>query len=550
MLDPSAHLDSFARDNLPPGEEWAEMDWSSLPELAGYAKTINCASELLDRHIAAGNGERPVLHFGDLTWSYAELQSRANRIAQVLVDDMGVQPGNRVLLRAPNNPMYVAAWFAVMKAGAVAVATMPLLRARELTFMADKARVEVALCDRNLEAELKQTLEDSACLERALYFSPNGGQAEAGSLEELMAEKSADFANVETSADDVALIAFTSGTTGQPKGCVHFHRDIMAICDTFSRYVLKPGPDDVFCGTPPVAFTFGLGALVTFPMHAGASTALIETPGPDVLLECIRKHRATVCFTAPTMYRAITGMVGGYDISSLAKCVSAGETLPLPTFEAWREATGISIIDGIGATEMLHIFIAAAGDDIKPGATGKAIPGFAAQVVDDAGNPVPAGTVGRLAVRGPTGCRYLDNPERQAAYVQGGWNYTGDAYLCDEDGYFWFQARADDMIISAGYNISGPEVEEALLDHEAVQECAVVASPDPERSFIAKAFVILRQGAEPGEATVKALQDHVKATIAPYKYPRAIDFVDELPRTETGKVQRFKLRQQELEKAG
>ncbi|HJP21398.1 MAG TPA: AMP-binding protein, partial [Alphaproteobacteria bacterium] len=425
-----------------------------------------------------------------------------------------------------------------------------LLRARELTFMADKARVEVALCDRRLDDELKQTLEDSACLERALYFSPTGEQTEAGSLEELMAEKSGDFANVMTSADDVALIAFTSGTTGQPKGCMHFHRDIMAICDTFSRYVLKPGPDDVFCGTPPVAFTFGLGALVTFPMHAGASTALIETPGPDVLLQCIQQHSATVCFTAPTMFRAMTGLVADHDISSLAKCVSAGETLPLPTFEAWRQATGISTIDGIGSTEMLHIFIAAAGDDIKPGATGKAIPGFEARVADDDGNPVPAGTVGRLAVRGPTGCRYLDNSERQAAYVQGGWNYTGDAYLCDEDGYFWFQARADDMIISAGYNISGPEVEEALLDHEAVQECAVVASPDPERSFIVKAFVILRDGAADDDATVKALQDHVKATIAPYKYPRAIEFVAELPRTETGKVQRFKLRQQELEKAG
>ncbi|MAG96039.1 MAG: benzoate-CoA ligase family protein [Alphaproteobacteria bacterium] len=550
MLDPSAHLDSFARDNLPPGEEWAEMDWSSLPELAEYSKTINCASELLDRHIDEGNGARSVLHFGDLTWSYAELLDRANRIAHVLVDELGIKPGNRVLLRAPNNPMYVAVWFAVMKVGAVAVATMPLLRARELTFMADKARVAVALCDRRLDDELKQTLKDSACLERALYFSPTGEQTEAGSLEELMAEKSGDFANVMTSADDVALIAFTSGTTGQPKGCMHFHRDIMAICDTFSRYVLRPGPDDVFCGTPPVAFTFGLGALVTFPMHAGASTALIETPGPDVLLQCIQQHSATVCFTAPTMFRAMTGLVADHDISSLAKCVSAGETLPLPTFEAWRQATGISTIDGIGSTEMLHIFIAAAGDDIKPGATGKAIPGFEARVTDDDGNPVPAGTVGRLAVRGPTGCRYLDNPERQAAYVQDGWNYTGDAYLCDEDGYFWFQARADDMIISSGYNISGPEVEEAILDHDAVQECAVVASPDPERSFIVKAFVILREGAAAADSTVKVLQDHVKATIAPYKYPRAIEFVAELPRTETGKVQRFKLRQQELEKAG
>ncbi len=549
MLDPSAHHDSFARDNLPPEEDWAEMDWSSLPELAAYGKHINCASELLDRHIAEGNGQRPVLHFGELTWSYAELQDRANRIAQVLTDDLAIKPGNRVLLRAPNNPMYVAVWFAVMKVGAVAVATMPLLRARELTFMADKAEVALALCDRRLADELEQTLVDSSCLERALYFSPTGAEPEPGSLEELMVGKSGDFTNVVTSADDVALIAFTSGTTGQPKGCMHFHRDIMAICDTFSRYVLKPGPDDVFCGTPPVAFTFGLGALVTFPMHAGAATALIETPGPDVLLGCIQQHRATVCFTAPTMYRAMAGLVAEHDISSLAKCVSAGETLPLPTFETWRHATGLSIIDGIGSTEMLHIFIAAAGDEIRPGATGKPIPGFKAQVTDDDGKPVPPGTVGRLAVRGPTGCRYLANPERQAGYAQGGWNYTGDAYLCDEDGYFWFQARADDMIISAGYNISGPEVEEALLDHEAVQECAVVASPDPERSFIVKAFVILREGAAAGEATVKMLQDHVKATIAPYKYPRAIDFVSELPRTETGKVQRFKLRQQELEKA-
>ncbi len=543
MLDPSAHRDSFARDNLPPRELWPAMDYAALPELA-YPKSLNAAVELLDRMVERDFGERPCIRWPGGMWSYRELLEKANRIAGVLVGEMGLVPGNRVLLRAANNPMHAASWFAVMKAGGIAVGTMPLLRARELSYVIEKAKVEFAFCDRALCDELELAREKAPTLRRIVHFHDDG----ADGLEALMARQSASFANVATSHDDVALIAFTSGTTGPAKGTMHFHRDLVTICDAFPNYVLKPTQDDIFVGSPPLAFTFGLGGILLFPMRFGASTLLLEKTSAEILLQAIQDHRATICFTAPTMFRIMAELAPHYDIASLTKCVSAGETLPLPVFDAFRKATGIRIIDGLGSTEMLHIFVATAGDDIRPGATGKAIPGYQAIVVDDAGKEVPRNTIGRLAVRGPTGCRYLDD-ERQTTYAQGGWNLTGDAYRMDEDGYLWYQARTDDMIISAGYNISGPEVEAVLLDHPKVQECAVIGAPDVARGQIVKAFVVPREPADVDADLARELQDFVKAQIAPYKYPRAIEFVASLPRTETGKVQRFRLREIERERA-
>ncbi len=564
----SAHVDTFCKEHLPPPALWPEMDYSTLPELAAIPAQVNCAS-LLDRN-AAAHPERPALLFEGRTWSYAELRDAANRIAHVLVDDLGVLPGHRVMLRAPNNPMMVACWFAVMKAGAVAVATMPLLRWRELAYIADKASVALALCDRDLRENMQLAAEMSEALCRILLFdgagagASNSGNVPAGdtatetgraagdatsepdeeSLEALMRERAPEFDNVDTAADDVALIAFTSGTTGQPKGTVHFHRDVLAACECFPR-LLGATPDDVFCGSPPLAFTFGLGGLVLFPMHAGAATCLVEKPVPETLLESIAAAGVTVLFTAPTAYRAMLGLLEGHDISSLRVCVSAGEPLPAATWEAWREATGIRIIDGIGTTEMLHIFIAAAGDEIRPGATGRPVPGYQARVLGDDLEPLPAGEVGQLAVRGPTGCRYLAD-ERQSDYVADGWNLTGDAYVVDEDGYFYFRSRTDDMIVSSGYNIAGIEVEDALNAHPVVLECGVVGVADEARGQLVKAFVVVEGGVglAADEATLRAeLQEFVKQRIAPYKYPRAIEFVERLPRTGTGKVQRFRLRE-------
>lgn len=531
----TAHIDTFARDNLPPRSQWPEFSFA-LPELK-YPARMNCATELLDKIVTRGHGHRIALRTPDGECTYTQLFTQANRLANALVRELGVKPGNRVLLRGPNNPVMAACWFAVMKAGAVCVATMPLLRAKELTEIINKAQVSHALCDRRLEAELKAALPGCPTLKTLAYWYDDAPD----SLDSLALRQPLTFGNVPTAADDVALIAFTSGTTGKPKGTVHFHRDVIAMCDCFPRSCLKAHKDDVFCGTPPIAFTFGLGGMLCFPMRVGASTVLVEKLGPDTLLETVQRFGATVMFTAPTMYRQMAAIAKDYDLRSLRKCVSAGEALPDATRQLFKQATGIEIIDGIGSTEMIHIFISHTPERVRRGATGYAIPGYQATVLDDAGRPCKPGVVGRLAVKGPTGCRYLAD-DRQKHYVHNGWNVTGDAYLMDEDGYFFYQARTDDMIISAGYNIAGPEVEGALLAHPAVAECGVVGWPEEERGTIVKAFVVLKPGEQKSAATAKALQEHVKQAIAPYKYPRAIEFVDALPRTETGKLQRFKLR--------
>ncbi|MCC7327304.1 MAG: AMP-binding protein [Burkholderiales bacterium] len=533
----TAHVDTFARDHLPPKEQWPEFVYS-LPELR-YGETLNCATELLDRAVERGWSERTaVLSPEGLRWTYAELLTQANRIAQVLRDDMALVPGNRVLLRGPNTPMMAACWFAVIKAGGIAVATMPLLRAKELTDIARKAQVTHALCDARLADELGIARAACPTLTRVVLFATTADDG----VEARAARKPAAFADVRTAADDTAMIAFTSGTTGTPKGTMHFHRDVLAACDCWPRSVLRATPDDVFTGSPPLAFTFGLGGLLLFPLRAGAATLLVERPSPDMLLPAIAAHRATVLFTAPTSYRAMAAQVGAFDLSSLRKCVSAGEALPAATRKLWKDATGIEIIDGIGATEMLHIFISHDEAHAKPGATGTPVPGYTACVMDDDGQPLPPGRVGRLAVKGPTGCRYLAD-DRQLQYVRDGWNYTGDAYLVDDDGDFVYLARTDDMIVSAGYNIGGPEVESALLAHPAVAECGVVGAPDDERGQVVAAFVVLKPGHVGDAGMVDALQRFVKQQIAPYKYPRAVAFLPALPRTETGKLQRFRLRE-------
>jgi 2-aminobenzoate-CoA ligase len=538
-MSATAYTDTFARDNLPPCAAWPELLFE-LPELQ-YPERLNCTVELLDKMAVGKRADKPVIH-GCLngkgeTWTYAQLLDQVNRIAAVLHVDLQMPTGSRVLLRGSNGPMMAACSLAVWKAGCIAVPTMPLLRARELTVILDKAKVGAVLCAGELRDEMTSVMAAAAVQPAVLYFHDDGD----GSLEQCMRGQSGAFSAVDTAADDVCLIGFTSGTTGVPKGTMHFHRDVMAICDCFPRSTLRSQEDDVFIGTPPLAFTFGLGGLLLFPLRVGASTVLLEKLNPEALLQAIAAYRATVCFTAPTFYRQMAPMAARFDLSSLRKSVSAGEALPLATRESWRQASGLHMIDGIGATEMLHIFISAAGEDIRPGATGKPIPGYRACVLDDDGVPVPPGTVGHLAVKGPTGCRYLAD-ERQANYVRNGWNLTGDAYCVDADGYFWYQARTDDMIISAGYNIAGPEVEDALLRHAQVAECAVVGWPDDERGQIVKAYVVLKHNVASGDATARELQEFVKQAIAPYKYPRVIEFCTALPRTETGKLQRFKLR--------
>lgn len=544
QLHPTGHVDGFARAQLPPAEQWPVI---TLDGVYAVPPRMNAAVELLDRAIGEGHGERVALVVPDGTggWeetTYAQLATQVDALAHVLVNDLGLVSGNRVLCRGFNGRFMTVAWLATLKAGMVAVTTMPMLRVGELRMVIERAECNAALCDARLLEDLASAAAGTPSLRAVRCWGGNGADA----LERAMARHTVPFAAAATSSDDVALIAFTSGTTGIPKGCMHFHRDVMAMCRGFADQVLGITADDRCIGTPPIAFTFGLGGLVCFPMAARASVVLLERASPESLLDAIAATGATISFTAPTFYRhmalAMGEHPGGFNTASLRVAVSAGEALPDATRTLWREATGLEMLDGIGATELIHVFIGAAGKDWRRGAIGRAVPGYTVAVLDDDLREVPAGEVGRLAVRGPTGCRYLADA-RQTTYVQGGWNLTGDACTMDDDGYVYFKARTDDLIVSAGYNIGAPEVEGALLQHEAVAECAVVGLPDAERGQVVSAFVVLRSGVHGDDALVRALQEHVKATIAPYKYPRLVQFVKALPKTDTGKLQRFRLKE-------
>lgn len=536
MLNVSAHTDTFARDNLPPIETWPEL----LLDGFDYPDHLNAGTELTDAMVAKGFGDHTALIGNGRRRTYKELTDWTNRIAHVLVDDIGVQPGNRVLIRSANNPAMVACWLAATKVGAVVVNSMPMLRAGELSKYVDKAQIAFALCDTRLMEEMEICAANNPILTRVMGF--DGTSNHDAELDRLALEKPVQYEAVQTMQDDVALLGFTSGSTGDPKATMHFHRDLLIIADGYAKEVLEVTPEDVFIGSPPLAFTFGLGGLAIFPLRFGAAATLLEVASPPHMIEIIEKYRATVCFTAPTAYRVmLRAMDEGADLSSLRAAVSAGETLPAPVYDEWIAKTGKPMLDGIGATEMLHIFISNRFDDHRPSCTGKPIGGYVAKIIGPDGVELPNGTLGRLALKGPTGCRYLGG-QRQEEYVQDGWNISGDTFIQDEDGYFHFAARNDDMIVSSGYNIAGPEVEAALLAHESVAECAVIGAPDPERGIVVEAHVVLMKHFAATLEQTKILQDHVKSTIAPFKYPRSVIFTSSLPKTQTGKIQRFLLK--------
>jgi len=524
------YTDNFAHDNLPASNLQPDYVFTDFPQFQ-HPEMLNCVEKLLDNHIKEGRGNNPCIRTFDGVWTYNDLFEKANQIAHVLIDDLGLQSGNRVLIRSANNPMMVACWFAVLKAGGIVVATMPLLRSKELTTIIDCAEISHALCDKTLQDEMNMV--KSTFLKRTSFYDE---------LERLMESKPKTFTNYHSKSDSIALIGFTSGTTGLPKMTSHYHKDILNICEAFPPYSLQPTEIDIFTGSPPLGFTFGLGGLVLFPMYFGASTFLIEKPTPEMLLQAIQDHKITICFTAPTAWRVITSKVAEFDISSLRKCVSAGETLPLKVWQDWHDATGLKIIDGIGSTEILHIFISSNEDNMKPGATGVAVTGYEAKIIDTNGNEVVRNQPGRLAVRGITGCKYLNRIEKQKEYVENGWNLTGDIFRQDEEGQFWFVARGDDMIISSGYNIAAIEVESVLLTHEDILECAVVGLPDQERGMLVCAHIVLKNKDKATDNMKNHIQHWFKEVAAPYKYPRIIYFTDALPKTETGKIQRFKLK--------
>ncbi|GLS38171.1 2-aminobenzoate-CoA ligase [Mesorhizobium tianshanense] len=538
-LGPTAYTDTFCRDHLPPQDEWPDLPQDGFD----YPDYLNCAVELTDRMVERGFGDHTALIGNGRRRTYKELTDWTNRLARTLVENYGVKPGNRILIRSPNNPAMVACWLAATKAGAVVVNTMPMLRAGELAKIVDKAEITLALCDTRIKDEIIACAKDSRFLKQVVGF--DGTANHDAELDRVALDKQVRFEAVKTGRDDVALLGFTSGTTGVPKATMHFHRDILIIADGYAKEILGVTPDDVFVGSPPLAFTFGLGGLAVFPLRFGAAATLLENATPPNMVEIIETYYATISFTAPSAYRAMMkAMDEGANLSSLRIAVSAGETLPAPVYEEWTQKTGKPILDGIGATEMLHIFITNRLDDRMPGVTGRPVTGYEAKIVDDQMNEIPRGTIGKLAVRGPTGCRYLSD-ERQREYVRDGWNLTGDAFIQDEDGRFRFAARADDMILSSGYNIAGPEVEAALLAHDLVLECAVIGAADEERGQIVEAHVVLVEGASADDETARLLQEHVKAVIAPYKYPRSVKFVTTLPKTQTGKIQRFRLRDEQ-----
>jgi len=524
------YADNFAHEHLPGSDLQPDYVFTDLTQFQ-HPEMLNCVDKLLDNHIKEGRGNNPCIRTFETTWTYKDLYEKSNQIAHVLVDDLGLQSGNRVLIRSSNNPMMVASWFAIIKAGGIVVATMPLLRAKELTTIIDCAEISHALCEKSLHDEIN--LVKSNFLKRTCFYDE---------LESLMQSKPKTFNNYHSKSDSIALIGFTSGTTGLPKMTSHYHKDILNICEAFPPYSLQPTSEDIFTGSPPLGFTFGLGGLVLFPLYFGASTFLIEKPTPDMLLQAIQDHKITICFTAPTAWRIITSKVKEFDVCSLRKCVSAGETLPLKVWQDWYDVTGLKIIDGIGSTEMLHIFISSKEENMKPGATGVAIIGYEAKIIDKNGKKVGINEPGRLAVRGITGCKYLNRIDKQKEYVENGWNITGDIFRQDEDGYFWFVARGDDMIISSGYNIAAIEVESVLLTHEDILECAVVGLPDEERGMLVCAHIVLKEKHKATDNMKNHIQHWFKEVAAPYKYPRVIYFTEALPKTETGKIQRFKLK--------
>ncbi|MBT6329817.1 MAG: AMP-binding protein [Kordiimonadaceae bacterium] len=517
-------MDTFAIDRLPDQKTWPEFVFDE--NIPIYPEFLNAAELLLDN----GYGARPAIYMENEVWSYNQLNRKANQIAAALCEDYGIVPGNRVLLRGNNTPMLAALWYGVLKAGAIAVTTMTMLRQKELDAIIEVGMPNIIIIENDLVIDVLESSKGKA--DHVLSYAD---------MELSMEVKDGNFEAVRTRSDDVALLAFTSGTTGLPKATMHFHRDILAMADSFGRHTLNPVPEDIFLGSPPLAFTFGLGGLLVFPARFGASVVYFNGGGPDKLLEMIEKHNVTTLFTAPTAYKVIIDHLEGRNISSLKTCISAGENLPLIVSDNFYDATGIRLIDGIGATEMIHVFISASGDEIRPGSTGKVVPGYSAEIWGDDDQPLGAGEVGRLVVKGPTGCRYL-NGDRQENYVKNGWNITGDIFKKDEDGYFWFIARGDDIIISAGYNIASPEVEQAIMAHAAVSECAVIGAPDQDRGMIVKAFIVLKDGVEGNDELIKDIQTFVKSTVAPYKYPRAIEFIDALPKSATGKLLRKDLK--------
>jgi 2-aminobenzoate-CoA ligase len=528
--------DNFAHDHLPHASLQAEC-FTGHPDFE-FPEDLNCVEKLLDRHITEGNGDRIAIRTFETVWTFNDLYEKANQIAHVLTENLDFKPGNRILIRSANNPMYVACWFGILKAGGIVVATMPLLREKELSVMIESAEISHVLCDYRLEEAMLEV--KSPFLKHLVTFDGTGEGV--SKLETLMGNKPKVFVNYPTKSDSLSIIGFTSGTTGKPKMTSHYHKDILLICEAFPKYSLQPTPDDVFTGSPPLGFTFGLGGLVLFPFYYGASTVLIEKPTPELLLKAIEDYKVTICFTAPTAWRVLTTKVNEFDISTLRKCISAGETLPVKVWEDWYEATGLKIIDGIGSTEILHIFISSNEENMRKGATGLPVRGYEARIVDKKGNETETGTPGRLAVRGITGCKYLNSPDKQKEYVENGWNITGDIFKKDEDGYFWFVARGDDMIISSGYNIAAIEVESVLLTHEDVAECAVVGLADENRGMLVCAYIVLKDKEKACDAFTKTIQDWFKQVAAPYKYPREIRYMDALPKTETGKIQRFKLK--------
>ncbi len=537
----------------PPRELWPRFGLD-FPEAREWPAKLNIAEVLVDDNLK--RGDKPAILYEDRQIKYRELQLMINKFGNAL-KVLDVKPYDRVMLRLPNIPEFIVSSLAVQKLGAVSVPTFTLLKAKELSYIASDCEAKVLITTPSLLEDVEKAKGELKTIRHIVLADAKPSEVEAPyiAFDYLMDDfkEATGLEPVRVDQDEVTLLLYTSGTTGPPKGCIHTHRHYLAVADCYAKNVLQAREDDVWGGPPTMAFAYGHTGLICNPLRHGATTSLVGSGRfePASMFQLIEKHGISVFYGVPTAYRTMVALKherGKYDFSSLRVCVTAGEPCPPSLYYTIKEFFGCEVLEHMGCTELFNGFISTRFGQVKPGSMGLAVPGYDVRILGDDGNEVKTGEVGHLAVAGPIGIRYWKLPEKQAESVRNGWNHTGDMAYKDEEGFFWFASRSDDIIKTAAYRVSPHEVEEALIKHGAVAEAGVIGVPDLERGQIIKAFIVLKPDHKPSSRLEEELRVFVKDQIAPYKAPKEVEFVKELPKTETGKIRRAELKRKELKK--